>query len=268
MGIPDNKTCTRCEQSKSLALFGNEKNGKYGKASRCKECMKIYAKEYKAREGKAEMYAKLNAASYLRRRDAKRVESGWTPKEVPTTEKMCSICGEVKPLSDYHNDKSSPTGKGYYCKICAIKKTCAYSKNNREILRSKEAVRREKNRVSVRAAASRCWAKNKHNPYFRMKAWMRSSLNRVLRDKGSKRTCDILGYSHDELVQHIQAQFLRGMTWDNYGKWHIDHIVPLSSFSITDKNDKNIRIACALTNLRPLWAKDNLRKSAKREFLI
>ncbi len=53
------------------------------------------------------------------------------------------------------------------------------------------------------------------------------------------------------------------MSWDNYGEWHIDHIVPLSSFDLTDKSQVNK--VCHYTNLQPLWAIDNLRKGDRDE---
>ena len=52
------------------------------------------------------------------------------------------------------------------------------------------------------------------------------------------------------------------------GEWHIDHIVPLASFVIAGPDDPELRRAWALTNLRPLWAKDNMRKGAKVETLL
>jgi hypothetical protein len=58
------------------------------------------------------------------------------------------------------------------------------------------------------------------------------------------------------------------MSWENYGDWHIDHIVPLSSFTFTGVDDPEIRIAWALSNLRPIWAKENIKKRDKRLFLI
>lgn len=70
-----------------------------------------------------------------------------------------------------------------------------------------------------------------------------------------------LRYSAAELVSHLEARFLPGMTWQNYGKWHVDHIRPCASFDMTDEKDF---IECwALENLQPLWAKDNLAKGAR-----
>jgi predicted transcriptional regulator len=62
-----------------------------------------------------------------------------------------------------------------------------------------------------------------------------------------------------ELKLHIETKFTDGMNWDNYGKWHIDHIYPLSKLNLQEKQD--LAKACHYTNLQPLWAKDNLVKS-------
>lgn len=78
----------------------------------------------------------------------------------------------------------------------------------------------------------------------------------------------MLGYSQQELAEHLERQFSKGMGWANMGKWHIDHIVPLASFDITGPECPEFKAAWALTNLRPLWAEDNLRKRAKRTHLL
>lgn len=83
-----------------------------------------------------------------------------------------------------------------------------------------------------------------------------------------KTTEELLGYSSKELMDHLEAQFLPGMNWSNYGKWHVDHIRPLSSFKIESVDDPQIRIVWGLANLRPLWAKDNFRKNAKMIYLL
>lgn len=86
--------------------------------------------------------------------------------------------------------------------------------------------------------------------------------------KGGMTTQRLLGYSIDELRVHLERQFLPDMNWSNFGKWHIDHIVPLASFTITGSDDPELRRAWALTNLRPLWAEDNIRKGSRIEVLL
>ena len=74
----------------------------------------------------------------------------------------------------------------------------------------------------------------------------------------------MLGYTAHVLQRHLERQFLKGMTWGNYGKdWHIDHIQPLRCFEAND-----IRGAWALSNLRPLWKKANLTKGGTRTHLL
>jgi hypothetical protein len=86
--------------------------------------------------------------------------------------------------------------------------------------------------------------------------------------KSGKRWPDLVGYTVEQLKQHLERQFLKGMTWENRGKWHIDHIVPVSHFTFDHSSDPAFRAAWALTNLRPLWAKENQQKSDKRTVLI
>lgn len=69
-----------------------------------------------------------------------------------------------------------------------------------------------------------------------------------------------LGCSIEELKIYLQSKFTEGMSWDNYGKWHIDHIIPLSKVDLT--NETELKKAVHYTNLQPLWALDNIRKGA------
>jgi len=59
---------------------------------------------------------------------------------------------------------------------------------------------------------------------------------------------------------HLEKQFKDGMTWDNYGDWHIDHIRPISSFNFKSYEDKEFKECWDLNNLQPLWAEENIRK--------
>jgi len=64
--------------------------------------------------------------------------------------------------------------------------------------------------------------------------------------------------SIDFLKQYLEERFQSDMTWNNYGEWEIDHIKPLSSFDLTDRDQ--LLQACHYTNLQPLWAEENARK--------
>lgn len=64
-----------------------------------------------------------------------------------------------------------------------------------------------------------------------------------------------LGYSVDEFKSHIEKLFKKGMTWENHGDWHVDHIIPVSKFP----KDRVLHVN-DLSNLQPLWAKENLSK--------
>ena len=72
-----------------------------------------------------------------------------------------------------------------------------------------------------------------------------------------------LGCVIEDFKHYLESLWKSGMTWDNYGLfgWHIDHIIPLANFDLTDQDD--VKHACHYTNLQPLWAKDNLRKGTK-----
>lgn len=70
-----------------------------------------------------------------------------------------------------------------------------------------------------------------------------------------------LGCTIREFREYLAERFLEGMTWQNYGEWHVDHIKPLASFDLTD--EEQFKVACHYTNLQPMWAKDNLQKGRK-----
>lgn len=70
-----------------------------------------------------------------------------------------------------------------------------------------------------------------------------------------------LGCSIQELRVHLEKKFQIGMTWENYGKWHIDHIKPLSKFNLTEREE--LLLVSHYTNLQPLWARENIIKGNK-----
>ena len=110
------------------------------------------------------------------------------------------------------------------------------------------------------------WARWREKPKNKLITFMRGALRRVLTREKSARTEVMLGYTRQEIEQHIEKQFQRGMSWANYGEWHIDHIIPIAHFLNNGIEDPAV-INC-LSNLRPIWADENHKKNAKVESLL
>ena len=107
--------------------------------------------------------------------------------------------------------------------------------------------------------------KLKTDPIFRFIKYQRSRIRYALKGKRkSKSTIKLLGCSAEECWKHLEQQFTLGMTRDNYGLWHIDHIIPCASFDLSDP--KQQALCFHYTNLQPLWAIDNMKKGAKLDY--
>lgn len=97
------------------------------------------------------------------------------------------------------------------------------------------------------------------DPYFRLVHNLRGRMNHALNGNIKvAKSLELLGCTGEELAKHLQSQFQGGMTLDNHGKWHIDHIKPCSAFDLSDPEQQ--KQCFHYTNLQPLWAEDNLRK--------
>lgn len=98
------------------------------------------------------------------------------------------------------------------------------------------------------------------DPLYRTKESVRQRVARAFVQKGftkRSKTYNIVGCSFEELKSHIEKQFVEGMSWDNRSDWHIDHMVPLS---IAKSEEELVKLA-HYSNLRPLFTKDNFKKS-------
>lgn len=111
--------------------------------------------------------------------------------------------------------------------------------------------------------AERSRVRYAHDPAFNVRERIKRQFKKLgLGGMSNRRMLRKLGYTADQLREHLERQFLRGMNWDNYGEWHIDHIVPKSSFDLHDPDE--VRACWCLSNLRPLWVAENMLKGAKR----
>jgi hypothetical protein len=127
---------------------------------------------------------------------------------------------------------------------------------------------RQNNPERYKEYAKRAWSKASQQTKFNRSVGSAISHSLRGRGKGGKTWSAVVGYSVAELRNHLERQFLKGMSWANYGEWHIDHIVPLASFTYDGPDDPEFRRAWALTNLRPLWAAENVRKGGRRTLLL
>lgn len=176
---------------------------------------------------------------------------GRPAKPVIDGKQQCSTCREWKILSVFGKSNITSNGHDSRCRLC----------NN-------ERLRRERKSPEYRAKRNRShneYVKRRKSidPTFKLTRQLRSRLAIAVRrqlhkgHRGASAVKDV-GCSMANLIVHIEQQFQPGMSWDNYGKWHIDHIKPLSSFDLTD--EVQCGAACHFSNLQPLWAADNIRK--------
>jgi len=138
-----------------------------------------------------------------------------------------------------------------------------YWEVNKDKIIVKTKVYREANKDKIKLKKKAyCKNKRKTDIQFRLSCNLRSRLKSAIKGnfKAGSAVKD-LGCTVEQLKQYLESKFSPGMTWDNWtvDGWHIDHIKPLASFDLTDRNQ--LLEACHYTNLQPLWAKDNLSKN-------
>lgn len=159
------------------------------------------------------------------------------------------------------------------CKACEKKKLAymrEYQARNREAIASYKRSIRPLENARKRTSAYKERKNLRRNvrlltdPQYIASCRLYRQLGRAIRDRNlprlNKSTCILVGCSIGELTAHIESQFLPGMSWENRKEWHVDHIRPLSTFDLTSRAHQ---LECFhFTNLRPLWALDNIKRKA------
>lgn len=166
------------------------------------------------------------------------------PKVKTTGTKVCKGCNVEKQIEFFNLNKESKDGRHRLCKSC-------------------RKVQREKKKEHKKYYDRLYRRYRKQNDInYRILSNLRNRVYCALvRGYKAKTTLELLGCTIEQLRVHLESQFTEGMTWDNYGKWHIDHIKPCASFDLTNKKEQ---LECFhYTNLQPLWARDNILKGSK-----
>lgn len=221
------------------------------KAEKRKMCQMHYRRWWRAKN------PTKNKEIQKRSDDKNKEKNGhWSKKK-----KVCQICNieftKVGPNQKYCSKRCQSVykNKQEIKNYDPVKKQQYYIKNKKEINKNKTIYKRNK-------IAS--------DNIYKLKNNLRSRFNKAIKNNyKSGSAVNDLGCSIEELKVHLEANFypdflsMTAMNWDNYGLhgWHIDHIIPLSKFDLT--NPEELKQACHYTNLQPLWAKDNLSKGSR-----
>lgn len=188
--------------------------------------------------------------------------------------KICSKCRRELSIDNFQKCNYRSDKLHIYCKECNLKVQHKYIEKHYEEVQTKRKQYRESEhgrevrrkadckRIERGIAAKYIRNRKQLHPYIKTIMNLRNRVySAVTKGYKSGHSIDLLGCSVDELKVHLEQQFEPGMTWDNYGEWHIDHIIPCSYFDLTKEEDQ--RICFNYRNLQPLWAKDNTKKSNK-----
>ena len=223
----ETKKCSKCEIIKEVCFFSKNNKTKDKLHCSCKECDK---KKYhdnrdnnikKMREYKKSNPEKLK--KYYLENQEKYKEYRKNKKEI-----------QKKYMKDYYQNN--------------LEKRKKYLEKNKEKIKLKRNIS-EKNKRNL-------------NPLHKLKIYTRNRICfYIKRNNITKRnaTFKIVGCSPEELKIHLEKKFTEGMSWENQGKWHIDHLIPLSSA----KTEEELYKLCYFTNLQPMWGLENIRKGKK-----
>jgi len=142
-----------------------------------------------------------------------------------------------------------------------------WREDNKERLKEYQKKWREENRDKLRKT-KRDYERNRkaRDPLYKLISNFRTAIYTVLKESNVDKYghyFDILQYTPEELINHLENQFKDDMTWENYGIWHVDHKLPITSFNIKEIGDEEFMRCWCLDNLQPMWGEENIRKSNK-----
>jgi hypothetical protein len=218
------------------------------------------------RGGSRQKYCKECSKQSKLEKSAERV---YTPVPIIGTTIQCSGCGK---------QIIKTAGRKKFCATCFVEakrsRDAALQVERRKIpeqkakarLRSKKRNATQSHREYIRRYEAE---RREKDPQFVINSRMRAMVSNVLRgEKNGRSWQDLVGFTAERLMSHLERQFMPGMNWDNRHLWQIDHIVPVASFSFFSSECLDFKACWAITNLRPLWSKENREKWHTRTHLI
>ena len=184
--------------------------------------------------------------------------------------KVCSKCGIKRNIIEFRKDITKKDGLRPDCKLCVKNYEMTQRVNNPTLMSEKlkkfykdnpEKRKEYRKNYKPRKREQRKERRNT-DPIFNLTNRMRGRLRKyliILNISKKNKTFEIVGCSPQFLKEHLEKKFVDGMNLENRSEWHIDHKIPLSSA----KTEEELYKLCHYTNLQPLWAEENLKKSNK-----
>ena len=278
------RICAKCETEKTLDCFPQRKtrNGRLIYRGECKTCRqnqqdewrKVNPEKQKAAARRANVKRRDSGASKLAKRKYRLIAKGHSPDTAKDLAKTTSHDRKNEARYDALAVKNAKQAWKFWIQTKATDDwVLLYYAAAGKPWASPRLTETERYRIRYRL-----------DPEFNLKERIRLKMKKMARlekvgclirgalARGgrSPRAEKLLGYSIAELKIRLEAQFTKGMTWEkfNSGEIHIDHIVPISAFDFEAEGDAEWRSCWCYTNLRPLWAHENLAKGATRTHLL
>jgi len=173
--------------------------------------------------------------------------------------KKCTRCSVDLPLSLFSKCNDLTKSKDGFQSSC---KPCMKTYQQNRYKNKKEQINQNNREKRIKSTSNYTNERVKSDPLFKLMRYLRSRTLRTLKSKKMHKTSsfkEYIGCTPNQLRDHVEVQFKKGMNWENQGKWHIDHKIPLSSA----KTANELYRLCHYSNLQPLWAHENLTKSDK-----
>lgn len=222
---PQTKICTKCKKERTLDKFCKSKGCRFGVNSICKICCNKDGTRWRNNN----------------REKSREAARRWT-KENPDRKRR-----NAQKWHSKNKKKNREQSQRWAKKNPWYRKK--YLKENVKRL-NKYAYEQQKEKYRT-------------DPKFRLNHNMSNAIRTSLKKKKQGRHWEsLVGYTCEDLVKHLESKFKEGMTWENYGEWHIDHKIPKNAFNFNAPNQEDFLSCWALENLQPLWAKENILKGS------
>ena len=200
--------------------------------------------------------------------------------------KVCTGCQKRKNINSFYKSKRGKFGTYAKCKRCEKIYDKTYYTDHARIIKKKAKKYRESHPTNkIKAKEKKAYDKiyraakkdkinickrvyqnnrRKIDSMFRLNKNISSAISRALKEnKKGRKWESLVEFTLEDLKKHLEKQFTKKMTWENYGEWHIEHKTPISAHNFKKPEHKDFLRCWALNNLQPMWAKENILKGAK-----